>query len=391
MFCSLCTQPCISFALCAAQMHSRFFRSLLRYPGHPYRSDVMVAKPPASALPRIGGATQPRASLPRLSPHSPQRQPISLLSRHSPQPPQPRAPLRGQPWKPGSTISPAERQRLMETQPSSASASTSQQPPQEPAESAGQAQSVPAEPSVASPKASRKQPPYKLDGSMVSPRTLKVHFDEHGSLPDNITDLNGEPLAMNAAVSLALTIAAMGPATPKPKTSGNLASPEPQPPPAKAPSKPGSWANLTEEEQQERDRAFEREHREDGHKISAHFATKKASQPQEASPAKTQPSSNTAARHASHEDTHTAQPDNQPSDAASDVSDMRAEMAAMQASLQQQLQKQMAAMMALLQQQQQQPSAAEQTAPKAKPLSKAPELTPAEPLVLFLEPYRRAP
>ena len=133
---------------------------------------------------------------------------------------------------------------------------------------------------------------------------------------------------MNAAVSLALTIAAMGPATPKPKTSGNLASPKPQPPPAKAPSKPGSWANLTEEEQQERDRAFEREHREDGHKISAHFATKKASQPQEASPAKTQPSSNTAARHASHEDTHTAQADNQPSDAASDVSDMRAEMAA---------------------------------------------------------------
>ena len=158
---------------------------------------------------------------------------------------------------------------------------------------------------------------------MVSPRTLKVHFDEHGSLPDNITDLNGEPLAMNAAVSLALTIAAMGPATPKPKTSGNLASPKPQPPPAKAPSKPGSWANLTEEEQQERDRAFEREHREDGHKISAHFAAKKASQPQEASPAKTQPSSSTA-----------AQPDNQVSDAASDVSDMRAEMAAMQASFQ---------------------------------------------------------
>ena len=123
-----------------------------------------------------------------------------------------------------NNLSPAERQRLMETQPSSTSASSPQQPPQEPAEPTGQAQSVPAEPSVASPKASRKQPPYKLDGRMVSPRTLKAHFDEHGSLPDNITDLNGEPLAMNAAVSLALTIAAMGPATPKPKTSGNLAS-----------------------------------------------------------------------------------------------------------------------------------------------------------------------
>ena len=243
----------------------------------------------------------------------------------------------------------------METQPSSASASTPQQPPQEPAEPAGQAPSVRAEPSVASPKASRKQPPYKLDGRMVSPRNLKVHFDEHGSLPDNITDLNGEPLAMNAAVSLALTIAAMGPAT---KTAGNLASPKPQPPPAKAPSKPGSWANLTEEEQQERDRAFEREHCEDAQDL-AHFAAKKASQPQEASPAKTQPSSSTA-----------AQPDNQPSDAASDVSDMRAEMAAMQASFQQQLQEQMSAMMA---------------APKAKPFSKAPapalldpELTTAE-------------
>ena len=64
---------------------------------------------------------------------------------------------------------------------------------------------------------------------------------------------------------------------------------------------------------------------------------------------------------------------------------MRAEMAAMQASFQHQLQEQMAAMMALLQQQQQQPSAAEQTAPKAKPFSKAPapafldpELTTAE-------------
>ena len=139
-----------------------------------------------SLLPPSRAETEP-AALP----------PISLLSRHSPQPPQQRAPLRGQPWKPGSTTSaPAERQRLMETQPSSASASTSQQPPQELAEPAGQAQSVPAEPSVASPKASRKQPPYKLDGRMVSPRTLKVHFDEHGSLPDNITDLNGEPLAM---------------------------------------------------------------------------------------------------------------------------------------------------------------------------------------------------
>ena len=264
-----------------------------------------------AALPRIGGATQPRASLPRLSPRSPQTQPISLLSRHSPQPPQPRAPLRGQPWKPASTTSALQ-----------------------------------------------------------------------SAMPDNITDLNGEPLAMNAAVSLALTIAAMGPATPKPKTSGNLASPKPQPPPAKAPS------NLTEEEQQERDRAFEREHREDGHKISAHFAAKKASQPQEASPAKTQPSSSTA-----------AQPDNQPSDAASDVSDMRAEMAAMQASFQHQLQEQMAAMMALLQQQQQQqPSAAEQTAAKAKPFSKAPapafldpELTTAEEPPAHTEQTQRSP
>ena len=110
--CIFCTQPCISLALCAAQMHSRFFRSLLRYPGHPYRSDVMVAKPPASKprrdrarSPAADRPTQPRASLPRLSPHSPQTQPISLLSRRSPQPPQPRAPLRGQPWKPGSTTS----------------------------------------------------------------------------------------------------------------------------------------------------------------------------------------------------------------------------------------------------------------------------------------------
>ena len=92
-------------------MHSRFFRSLLRYPGHPYRSDVMVAKPPASK-PRRDRARSPAADRRRNSaedepstpePRSPQTQPISLLSKHSPQPPQPRAPLRGQPWKPGSS------------------------------------------------------------------------------------------------------------------------------------------------------------------------------------------------------------------------------------------------------------------------------------------------
>ena len=176
MFCSLCTQPCISFALCAAQMHSRFFRSLLRYPGHPYRSDVMVAKPPASK-PRRDRARSPAADRRRNSaegePSTPDPAQPSETADQPAEQTQPAAPsAEGTPERAAleawfNNLSPAERQRLIETQPSSTSASSSQQPPQEPAEPTGQAQSVPAEPSVASPKASRKQPPYNLKGRMV--------------------------------------------------------------------------------------------------------------------------------------------------------------------------------------------------------------------------------
>ena len=155
MFCSLCTQPCVSFALCAAQMHSRFFRSLLRYPGHPYRSDVMVAKPPASK-PRRDRARSPAADRRRNSaegePSTPEPAQPSETADQPAEQTQPAAPsAEGTPGRAAleawfNNLSPAERQRLMKTQPSSASASTSQQPPQEPAEPAGQAQSVPAEP-----------------------------------------------------------------------------------------------------------------------------------------------------------------------------------------------------------------------------------------------------
>ena len=135
------------------------------------------------------------------------------------------------------------RKRLLETQPAETS-----KPAAEPAASPAQTQ-----PAVV--KAARKQPPVKREGVIISPCSFRAYFDDHGALPDDLTDLDGMPLSLNAAFSLALTVA------------GNLASPPLQPPPAKPASK--SWANITEEEHQ--DRNDEREHREDGRAISAHF------------------------------------------------------------------------------------------------------------------------
>ena len=176
--CSL--QPSV---LCPQQpMQSRFLRSLIRFPGHPYRSDVMVAKPPrrgqARSLQPTGAVTQPTRS-------------------------------------PRTETSPLPSQRQS------------------------------------------RQPTRR-----AASRSLRAYFDDHAALADDLTDLDGRPLS-NAAFSLALTVASMGQGAGavRPKTAGNLVSPPLQPPPAKPASK--SWANITEEEHQ--DRNDEREHREDGH------------------------------------------------------------------------------------------------------------------------------
>ena len=55
----------LSVLSCPQQpMQSRFLRSLTRFPGHPYRSDVMVAKPP-----RRGQARSPAADRRRHTAH----------------------------------------------------------------------------------------------------------------------------------------------------------------------------------------------------------------------------------------------------------------------------------------------------------------------------------
>ena len=125
-------QPCISLAPCAAQMHSRFFRSLLRHPGHPYRSDVMVSKPSASKPRRArspaaerrrnsaeGNPSTPEPAQPSDTADQPaeQTQPAASLAKGTPE----SAALEA--WF--NNLSPAERQCLMQTQSLSASALTS--------------------------------------------------------------------------------------------------------------------------------------------------------------------------------------------------------------------------------------------------------------------------
>ena len=126
-----CEPWCVHFQhaalslLCCPQqpMQSRFLRSLIRFPGHPYRSDVMVAKPPS---PSLGRTSQRRStetgtmsgSTARMATRS---QPILSKLGRQPSKQQPlagRRRTRPQPWsKPSESQPRSIRQRRTQTKP----------------------------------------------------------------------------------------------------------------------------------------------------------------------------------------------------------------------------------------------------------------------------------
>ena len=210
-------------------------------------------------------------------------------------------------------------------------------------------------------QSSRKQPPVKRQ-SVISPRSPRAYFDEHGALPDGweaaVHRRSLQPCAHKWPAWVRAT--------------------EPQGPKQQATS-PKNYRHGTEEEHQ--DRNDEREHCEDGHAISAHFAKAGQAAQQAAAPgrqsaeeaAMEQALRESAAEHQANTDPAEAATQQQPADTASEASDVRSELAAFQ--------EQMAKMMALFQQQQQTKAASKATEPQpaTKPAGKA--SAPA-----FLEP-----
>ena len=98
----------LSLVCCPQQpMQSRFLRSLIRFPGNPYRSDVMVAKPAFATsrrrrksacsklnpqrAPSLSRSQQPRRSSPRRRRSPPRRRTTLSLPKRKRQQAQPRS------------------------------------------------------------------------------------------------------------------------------------------------------------------------------------------------------------------------------------------------------------------------------------------------------------
>ena len=166
MVCALVTCSLQPSVLCPQQpTQSRFLRSLIRFPGHPYRSDVMVAKPP-----RRGQARSPAADRRRHPAHEEPADGDEPSQQPQPSDAQPSGAGEAQPSEPATqpseqpdsgsppqqavleswfrNLTPEARKRLLETQPAETS-----KPAKPPAQT---------QPAVV--KAARKQPPVKRQG-----------------------------------------------------------------------------------------------------------------------------------------------------------------------------------------------------------------------------------
>ena len=170
----------LSLLSCPQQpMQSRFLRS----PGHPYRSDVMVAKPP-----RRGQAHSPAADRRRLSAHdepgdglmhSPQ---VRFSPRSQPRSPRSRRIAAAFPSKPCSKAVPqlTRGSACLRLSPQKAPSPSRSQQPRRSSPRSRQRTASATKPQ----QASRKQPPVKRQGAIISPRSLRAYFPHIPWVPE---------------------------------------------------------------------------------------------------------------------------------------------------------------------------------------------------------------